>query len=66
MGGMYPFVGIQIPINSNSYQLANDLDPNGKALTAILVNDPTHGQVELGDDGDFAPIGQWTAIFEFV
>ncbi|HEV8345722.1 MAG TPA: N,N-dimethylformamidase beta subunit family domain-containing protein, partial [Vicinamibacterales bacterium] len=32
---------------------ANDNDPNGDAITSILVSDATHGHVVLGADGAF-------------
>jgi hypothetical protein len=33
--------------------LANDVDPDGEALTAILVEGPRHGTVDLAADGGF-------------
>jgi VCBS repeat-containing protein len=33
--------------------LANDTDPNGQALTASLVSNPSHGTVTLNGDGSF-------------
>lgn len=33
--------------------LANDTDPEGQALSAILVSDPAHGAVSLQADGSF-------------
>jgi hypothetical protein len=33
--------------------LANDADPNGDAMTAVLVSGPAHGSVELAVDGSF-------------
>jgi hypothetical protein len=34
--------------------LANDSDPEGSALTAVKVKDPTHGSVVLKADGSFS------------
>jgi hypothetical protein len=39
--------------NSGSSILANDTDPNGNTLTAILVEQPLHGTVSLNSDGSF-------------
>jgi len=36
--------------------LTNDKDPDGDALSAILVTDPVHGTVELKNDGSFVYI----------
>jgi VCBS repeat-containing protein len=33
--------------------LANDADPNGDALQAVLVTSPQHGQVDLHPDGSY-------------
>ena len=33
--------------------LANDADPDGDPLTAVLVDGPAHGMVKLGYDGSF-------------
>jgi hypothetical protein len=33
--------------------LANDVDPQGDPLTAVLADGPTHGTVELQEDGSF-------------
>ena len=33
--------------------LANDVDPDSDVLTAILVDSPSHGDLELADDGSF-------------
>ncbi|KKK72337.1 hypothetical protein LCGC14_2904880, partial [marine sediment metagenome] len=33
--------------------LANDVDADGDALSAVLVEGPTHGQVQLAADGSF-------------
>jgi Tol biopolymer transport system component len=34
--------------------LANDSDPDGDALTAVVVAAPQHGRLELGGDGSFS------------
>ena len=34
--------------------LANDSDPNGDALTSVLVSGPSHGSVTLNADGSFS------------
>ncbi len=36
--------------------LANDFDPNGMPLTAVLVSNPGHGSVTLNADGSFTYI----------
>ncbi|NUQ65944.1 MAG: tandem-95 repeat protein, partial [Pirellulales bacterium] len=33
--------------------LANDSDPDGDPLSAVLVEGPSHGTLELGEDGSF-------------
>ena len=33
--------------------LANDSDPDGNTITAVLFSQPAHGSVTLGDDGSF-------------
>jgi uncharacterized delta-60 repeat protein len=33
--------------------LANDSDPDGQAITAVLVNGPSHGSLTLNSDGTF-------------
>jgi VCBS repeat-containing protein len=33
--------------------LANDSDPDGDALSAVLVNSPAHGMLTFGSDGSF-------------
>jgi VCBS repeat-containing protein len=34
--------------------LANDADPNGDALTAVIESGPSHGSLNLNDDGSFS------------
>ena len=36
--------------------LANDSDPDGDSLTAVLVDGPSHGQLSLDEDGSFTYI----------
>ncbi len=47
--------------------LANDLDPNGNALTAMLLAPPVHGQLTLNGDGGFVytPATNFTGTDEF-
>ncbi len=60
----YPFVGagpFQVPASAPSGPqgvLANDTDPDGHALSAVLVSGPTYGELFLAPDGSFvyAPI----------
>ena len=47
--------------------LANDTDPNGDALTAVLVTNPAHGTLTLNADGSFTytPAGDYTGPDSF-
>lgn len=47
--------------------LANDDDPEGDVITAILVSQPSHGRVELNGDGSFvySPDDAFTGEDEF-
>ena len=40
-------------VSAENGVLANDSDPDGDVLTAILVDAPSHGVLELVDDGSF-------------
>ena len=48
--------------------LANDTDPNGDALTAVLVTNPAHGTLTLNADGSFTytPTGGYTGPDSFI
>ncbi len=46
--------GCTIDIDAATGVLANDSDPNGDTLTAILLTPPTNGSVTLADDGSFS------------
>jgi uncharacterized repeat protein (TIGR01451 family) len=48
--------------------LANDTDPNGDALTAVLVTNPAHGTLALNTDGSFTynPHGGYTGPDSFI
>jgi large repetitive protein len=48
-----PTVGGTLTINSASGVMANDTDPNGLPLTAILVAGPQHGTLTLASNGGF-------------
>ena len=41
-------------VNAAHGVLANDSDPDGQSLTAVLVTNPTHGQLTLNSDGSFS------------
>ena len=48
--------------------LANDTDPNGDALTAVLATNPAHGTLALNADGSFTytPTGGYTGPDSFI
>lgn len=46
----------ELTVNAENGVLANDTDPNGDALTAILVEPPSSGTLTLGMDGSFSYI----------
>ena len=46
--------GTTLDVPANAGVLANDTDANGDALTAILVNGPSHGLLTLNGDGSFS------------
>ena len=48
--------------------LANDTDPNGDALTAVLVTNPSHGTLTLNANGSFTytPTAGYTGPDSFV
>jgi VCBS repeat-containing protein len=48
--------------------LANDSDPNGDALTAVLVSNAAHGSVTLNSDGSFGytPNAGYTGADSFI
>ena len=50
---------LSVPANG---VLANDSDPDGDALTAVLVTNPAHGSVALNGNGSFTytPTGDYT------
>jgi VCBS repeat-containing protein len=41
------------PQQSYASVLANDQDPNGQPLTAVLEQGPSHGTLSLNADGSF-------------
>lgn len=45
--------GKTLMVGAASGVLANDIDPRGKPLTAILVTSPAHGTLTLNPDGSF-------------
>jgi VCBS repeat-containing protein len=44
----------QLTVGAASGVLANDTDPDGDKLTAVLVSGPAHGTLTFGSDGSFA------------
>jgi VCBS repeat-containing protein len=45
--------GQALIVTTDAGVLANDLDPEGRRLTAALVSDTAHGQLDLQTDGGF-------------
>ncbi len=47
--------------------LGNDSDPDGDALTAVLVTEPEHGDLALSSDGGFTytPDANWNGVDHF-
>jgi VCBS repeat-containing protein len=45
--------GTALTVPAASGVLANDSDPEGHALTAVVATQPTHGTLTLGSDGSF-------------
>ena len=47
--------GLAVPLHDGLYPplLANDSDPDGDALAAVLVSGPSHGQLEFNGNGTF-------------
>lgn len=45
--------GAALTIDPADGLLANDSDPDGDSLTAVLVTGPAHGSLTLNDDGSF-------------
>ncbi|GAB3458977.1 hypothetical protein GCM10027321_15640 [Massilia terrae] len=44
---------VKLVVDAAHGVLANDADPNGDALSAVLVNGPAHGTLKLNADGSF-------------
>src|SRR3546814_18825654 len=46
-------IGQQLVVGAPEGVLSNDTDPDGDALTAAVVSQPTNGTVEMAPDGGF-------------
>ena len=46
--------GTTLVVNAAHGVLANDSDPDGQTLTAVLVSGPAQGQLTLNADGSFS------------
>jgi VCBS repeat-containing protein len=59
--------GTPLSVNAASGVLANDTDPDGNALTAVLASNPAHGTVVLSSNGSFtyAPAVGFTGADSF-
>jgi len=56
-----------LSVRAGSGVLANDTDPDGDALTAVLVTGPSHGRLNLAADGSFTytPDANWNGADGF-
>lgn len=52
-GGYSTDEDVKLKVDAAHGVLANDADPNGDALSAVLVNGPAHGTLKLNADGSF-------------
>lgn len=60
---------VNVPLNVDAPGiLENDFDPDGEAITAMQQTDPTHGSVNLSDDGSFTytPDQNYTGLDSFI
>ena len=48
-----PGGAVNVLVSGEQSVLANDIEPDGDALTAVLLSTPTHGALTLNDDGSF-------------
>lgn len=56
-GGYKTDEDVKLTVDAAHGVLANDADPNGDALTAVLVDGPAHGTLKLNADGSFEYLG---------
>jgi VCBS repeat-containing protein len=58
---------VKLTVGAAEGVLANDSDPNGEAIVAILFTPPSHGAVTLAQDGGFAytPAGNFSGTDSF-
>jgi len=59
--------GNALDVAASAGVLANDSDPDGDQLSAVLVSAPNHGSLTLNDDGsfDFTPTAGFTGTDSF-
>lgn len=62
-GDSYSVVqGQAITVNGSNSVLMNDVDPQGKPLTAVLVANPAHGNLSFKSDGTFTYANDGAAV----
>jgi VCBS repeat-containing protein len=67
-GDVYVFdEDVVLTVGPGTGVLANDSDPNGDPLSALLVSGPQHGTLTLNADGSltYVPVANWHGIDSF-